>query len=300
MSHVTGNFPSHPRSEPIAQRGGMGNYKPGYSDCAIATHLKRTAESEAAFLLPHIKKTDHLLDVGCGPGTITTGLAKYAKEGTVIGMDISPYVIQKARELAAEAGMPTHGPGSVVFEEGNILDRLAYPDNTFDIVYCSQVFQHLKGPDMPLRALREIRRVLKPDGILATRDTAGQRFYPRNSGLDRLWEDNMRRAADKGEPDVDPTGPRMPALLRAAGFDVDGGQVHIGAGTRVFSGSESRKWLAWRAAGQLSQGEPLRQAWIDAGISEDAIQQALCAFEKWAETQDAWVVALQCEMLAWN
>ncbi len=92
----------------------------------------------------------------------------------------------------------------------------------------------------------------------------------------------MRRAAHKGEPDMDPTGPRMPALLRAAGFDVDGGKVHIGAGTRVFSGLESRKWLAWRAAGQLGPGEPLRRAWIEVGITEDEIQQTLCALPKWA------------------
>ncbi len=91
----------------MAEHSGLGNYKPGYSDCAIATHLKRTAELEAAFLLPYIKKADHILDVGCGPGTITTDLARYANEGTVIGIDISPYVIKKARELAAEASVPT-------------------------------------------------------------------------------------------------------------------------------------------------------------------------------------------------
>ncbi|KAL7622186.1 hypothetical protein AAE478_007689 [Parahypoxylon ruwenzoriense] len=162
------------------------NYTQGYSDCTVATHQVRTAESDAAFLLPHIKKTDRILDVGCGPGTITIGLAKYADEGASVGVDISADVLQKAKKLAAEADIPTQGLGSVAFEQGNILEGLAYPDNTFDVVYCSQVFGHLPPPDLPLRALAEIRRVLKPGGILATRDASDQHFYPRSLDLDRL------------------------------------------------------------------------------------------------------------------
>lgn len=284
----------------MAQHSQPSNYTQGYSNSTIATHQLRTAELDAAFLLPHIKKTDRILDVGCGPGTITTGLAKYASEGATVGIDISTAVLQKAKALAAEANVPTQGPGSVVFEEGNILERLAYPDDTFDIVYSSQVFGHLPPPDMPLRALAEIRRVLKPGGILATRDGADQHFYPRSLDLDRLWGRNLSRGLHKGEPDADPTETRMPALFRKAGFDADGGKVRVGAGVKVYSGPETRKWLAWRAAGQLKQGDPFRQSWLDAGITEDEIQQTLVAVEKWAETEDAWFASLQCEMLAWK
>jgi ubiquinone/menaquinone biosynthesis C-methylase UbiE len=285
----------------MAQHSQPSNYTQGYSNHTLATHQLRTAESDAAFLLPHIKKIDRILDVGCGPGTITTGLARYASEGTTVGIDISTDVLQKAKKLAAEANVPTQGPGSVVFEEGNILERLAYPDNTFDIVYCSQVFGHLlPSPDLPLRALAEIRRILKPGGILATRDGAEQHFYPRSLDLDRLWGENQRRGLHKGAPEADAPGESMPALFRAAGFDADGAKVQVGAGTKVFSGRETRKWLAWRTSGQLQQGDPFHQSWLDAGITEDEIQQTLLAVEKWAEMEDAWFVALQCEMLAWK
>ena len=113
------------------------NYTQGYSNYTTATHQSRTAESDAAFLLPHIKKTDHILDVGCGPGTITTSLVKYASEGTIIGIDLSAAVLEKARTLAAEANVPTQGLGSVIFKEGNVLEGLVYPDSTFDIIFCS-------------------------------------------------------------------------------------------------------------------------------------------------------------------
>ncbi|RDW87882.1 hypothetical protein BP5796_03576 [Coleophoma crateriformis] len=284
----------------MAQHSQPSTYTQGYSNYTTASHQSRTAESDAAFLLPHIKKTDRILDVGCGPGTITTGLAKYASEGTTVGVDISPDVLQKAKDLATVAKVRTQGPGSVVFEEGNVLEKLAYPDDTFDIIFCSQLFGHLPPPDLPLQALAEMRRVLKPGGILATRDAASQHFYPRSLDLDRLWVQNQTRAFNEGRTDVDPTGTIMPALLRRAGFDTDGGKVRVGGGTTVYSGPEARKWLAWRATGQLQQGDTFRQSWLDAGITEDEIEQTLVAVGKWVEMEDAWYAALQCEMLAWK
>ncbi|RFU81472.1 methyltransferase- family [Trichoderma arundinaceum] len=284
----------------MAQNNLPSYYARGHSDYTIATHLRRTANSDAAFLLPHIKATDHILDVGCGPGTITTSLAKHASQGTTVGIDISADVLHKAKQLAAESNVPTQGSGSVVFKEGNILDGLPYPDGTFDVVFSSQVLGHMPAPDMPIRALIEMRRVLKPGGILATRDGLDQHFYPRSLDLDRLWGDNQLRASRKGPPEIDPTATMMPTLLRSAGFDIDGGKFRVGAGTQVHSEEEARKRLLWRATGQLQEGDPFYQSWLDAGITESEIQETLTAIKKWAETEDAWLVILQCEMLAWK
>lgn len=291
---------SNPKKEDAAQLNQPSNYTQGYSNYTTATQQLRTAESSAAFLIPHIKKTDRILDVGCGPGTITTSLAKYAIEGAIVGIDISTAVLEKAKTLAAGANVSARGPGSVVFEEGNILERLPYPDASFDIAFANQVFVHFHDPDLQLRAMTEIRRVLKTGGIVATRDGAIQHFHPRSLDLDRLWVKNQARALYRGQPDPAATGMQMPALFRKAGFDADGGKVHIGAGSSVFAGPETRKWLAWRAAGQLKEGDPVRQSWLDAGISEDEIQETLVAVEKWAATEDAWLASLECEMLAWK
>lgn len=274
------------------------NYTQGYSNSTISTHQLRTAESDAAFLLPHIKKMDHILDIGCGPGTITTSLAKYASQGQTIGVDISPVVLGKAKTLASESNIPTQGPGSVIFAQGNILDKLDYADASFDVVYCSQLFGHLPPPDLPLRALSEIRRVLKPNGILATRDAASQHFYPPSLALDRLWVRNLSRALHGGEPAADPTGTIMPALFQEAGFDPS--RIRVGAGTSVHAGPEARRWLAERAAGQLREGDEARQSWLDAGITEEEIRETLRAAEEWAGTDGAWYASLQCEMLAWK
>lgn len=279
-----------------------GNYTQGYSNHTLATHLLRTAETDAAFLLPYIKKTDNILDVGCGPGTITMGFTKYASEGRTVGIDISIEVLEKAKNLAAEAHVPRVGPGSIVFEEGNVVSGLSYPDDTFDIIYCGQVLGHFVIPtDLPLRALTEMRRVLKPGGILATRTMADQHFYPPSLGLDRLWVRNFDRALHKGAtPAIDPVGSSMPALFRSVGFDAHAGKVCVGAGTKVYSGSEARKWLAQRGTSQLQPGDAFYQSWIDAGITQEEIRQTLEAVAKWAETDDAWFVAVQCDMLGWK
>uniref|UniRef100_P9WEH7 Probable methyltransferase ltbC n=1 Tax=Aspergillus luteorubrus TaxID=2715282 RepID=LTBC_ASPLT len=285
----------------MASTGQTNNYKQGYSSQTVETQQTRRAESEAAFLLPYIKKTDYILDVGCGPGTITVGFVKYASEGRTIGIDISANVLGRAKAAADEASIPKEGPGSIIFEEGNILEGLAYPDNTFDIVFCAHTLGYMPPPDMPLKALTEMRRVLKPGGILATRDTIEQHFYPRSMDLDRLWVGHFRRAVLKGDPEAeDLSPPFMPALFRRAGFDADGGKVHISTGSTVFSGATTRQWLANRAESQLQPGDPLRRSWLEAGITEDEIHETLLASKKWAETEDAWYAALHCDMLAWK
>lgn len=290
----------------MALQTGARHYTQGYSSNTVATQQARTAESEAAFLLPHLRTTDYILDVGCGPGTITIGFTRYATKGRTIGIDISPDVLRKAKSVAAEAGcsMKWEQPGSVIFEEGDILKGLPYPDETFDVFYCAQVFGYLPPPDLPFRALSEMRRVLKPGGIIATRDGVDQHFYPRSLNLDRLWVQNFNRAVHWSDgswsPDADSTAAIMPALFRRAGFNADAGRVRIGVGTTLYSGRETREWLAKRAESQLQQEDPLRQNWLRAGITEEEIQHTLLAVRKWAETEDAWYAALQCEILAWK
>ncbi|KAI0977272.1 S-adenosyl-L-methionine-dependent methyltransferase [Xylaria arbuscula] len=285
----------------MSQNEQSDNYKQGYSKYTTATHEKRTAESNAAFLIPHIKKTDHILDVGCGPGTITTGFAKYAPEGIIIGVDMSKDVLEKAKKLATEASVPMEGPGSVRYEEGNVLERLPYPDGTFDIVYSSQLLGHIPPPDLPRQALVEMRRVLKPGGILAAIGGLSSSFYPKSLQLDRLWTENLSKVLRQGAPDgVEDTWVSLPAYFRSAGFDADGGKVQISAGTQLVQGAETRKWLAWRVAGQLQPEDPFYQSWLKAGITKEEIEETIDAVNKWAETEDAWFAGLQCEMLAWK
>ncbi|CDH16257.1 uncharacterized protein ZBAI_08045 [Zygosaccharomyces bailii ISA1307] len=154
--------------------------------------------------------------------------------------------------------------------------------------------------DIPLKALNEMRRALEPGGILATRDTVEQHFYPRSVDLDLLWVGNFTRVVLKGDLGADLSPPAMPALFWLAGFDFNGGKVGVGVGTTVFSRASTQHWLVSRTESQLQAGDSFYRSWLEAGVTEDEIHETLLATKKWAETEDAWYAALQCELLTWN
>ena len=107
-----------------------------------------------------------VLDVGCGPGTITVDLAARVPEGQVTGIDAAAGVLAEARPKPSAAGQ-----ANVTFETGDVY-RLAFDDATFDVVHAHQVLQHLSDP---VAALTEMRRVCRPGGLVAaaTATTAG-------------------------------------------------------------------------------------------------------------------------------
>jgi len=271
-------------------------YTFGHSSSATATHAARTVNTDAAFLLPYIRPTDNILDVGCGPGTITYGFAEYVPEGTVTGVDYTPSIIEKARAFALSKIHEDDGKsrGKVEFVLGNVLERLPFEDESFDIIFSSQVLTHLG--DSSIQALKEMRRVLKPGGILSSRDGAMMHYHPPKFRLDQIgWENTCKAAGLEGL-----IGPKMGAFYRAAGFDVDGGKVKIGAGSNIVTGTVATRFHAESMAGRLRKGEVIRESWVKAGISEEEIEKAASAFREWGETEDAWYGILQSEIVAWK
>ena len=135
-------------------------YTHGHADPVLQSHRWRTAENSAAYLLPALRPGLDLLDVGCGPGTITVDLAAR----------VAPGPGARHRRLAGPAG---RGRGAaeragvaVTFEVGDVY-ALAAADDSFDVVHAHQVLQHLTDP---VAALREMARVCRPGGVIAVRD----------------------------------------------------------------------------------------------------------------------------------
>lgn len=137
-------------------------YSHGHHESVLRSHQWRTAENSAGFLVPRLSPGQELLDVGCGPGTITVDLAQRVAPGRTFGIDLSPEVIAAARRIQREGGT-----AAIVFEEGDVYN-LSFGDAIFDVVYAHQVLQHLSDP---VAALVEMRRVLKDGGMLAVRES---------------------------------------------------------------------------------------------------------------------------------
>ena len=115
-------------------------YQLGHHPSIVARHARRTAETGAAFFLPFLKPGMRLLDVGCGPGSITSGLAERVAPGETIGIDPSADVITTAKSLAGATA-----PRNLGFEVGSIYEP-RFAAGTFDAVFAHQVLQHLRHP----------------------------------------------------------------------------------------------------------------------------------------------------------
>ncbi len=136
-------------------------YTMGYSEEFRQMLDQRSAETHASYLLPHLKPGHRVLDFGCGPGTISVGLARTVDPGEVHGIDMEESQIALARS-AAEAG----GHANATFHVGDVT-KLPFEDNFFDAAHCHAVLMHV--PDIAA-VLAEVKRVLKPGGIIAARE----------------------------------------------------------------------------------------------------------------------------------
>lgn len=266
----------------------------GYSKATTSSHASRTINTDAAFVIPHVRPHHKVLDVGCGPGTITIGFAHLVQPtagGSVVGIDSGAPVVSSASALAASKGLPAD---HLRFEQGDVLKGLPFADETFDVVFSSQTLTHI--PDVP-RALKEMRRVLKPGGLLATRDAAATHYQPYTAELARFMERMYHAVGVSGLS----TGPRMPEHLRASGWDVDDPEKTIfGGGATVVSGRAKRLWWRDTIGGRLAKGEPFRQSWLDIGASDEEIDEHKAWIDKWAEDENGWYGMLQSEVLAWK
>ena len=108
-------------------------YTHGHHESVVQNHARRRAEVDAWFLLPRLSAGMSLLDVGCGPGTITVGLARAVAPGEVTGIDLSEEVLAQAREHAASESVD-----NLTFELGDVY-QLDYEDGAFDVVYANQL-----------------------------------------------------------------------------------------------------------------------------------------------------------------
>lgn len=187
----------------------MESYTPGHSEVAIRYMRRRHAARDAAFLLPRLRPGMSLLDCGCGPGTITVGLARAVAPGAVVAVDLEASQVELAAKAAAELGL-----AGMTARTASVY-RLPFPDGSFDVVFSHALFEHLSEP---AAALEEIRRVLKPGGIaaLASPDWSGNLMAPRDPDAERAVE--LYKAVQErngGNPYV---GRELRSLLADAGF----------------------------------------------------------------------------------
>jgi len=261
-------------------------YTHGHIESVLRSHTWRTAQNSAAYLLPYLKPGMKVLDVGCGPGTITADLATFVPEGHVTGLDSVADVLDKARTYAAERSIT-----NVDFASGD-GHALPFPDDTFDVAHAHQVLQHVTDP---AQLLREMRRVTKPGGIVATRETdfAGFVWYPESKSMTDWLDMYVRVArANGGEPHA---GRRLLTWARQAGFGA--AQVTCTGSAWCYATPEERAWWGGLWADRLVQSNFAPTAIKNGIATMDEIKVASKAWRDWAAANDAWFGVLHGEVV---
>lgn len=256
-------------------------YSHGHHESVLRSHRSRTVENSAAYLIPHLAPGLSLLDVGCGPGNISADLA--SRVGSVTAVDFAPDAIAAATGDYGTVENLSFAVGSVY--------ELEFEDDSFDIVHAHQVLQHLTDP---VAALREMKRVAKPGGVVAARDSiySSKNWYPKDPMMDR-WLELYHQLTDRNDAEDD-AGVFLPAWAAEAGFT----DVAFSGSMWAYADPASREW--W---GGLWADRALKSSFADQSVEYglttwDELEEIAAAWRRWAAHPHSSFVVVHGEIIA--
>lgn len=271
----------------MANKVETATYTHGHHASVLRTHGWRTATNSVGFLLPHIKPDMKILDIGCGPGTITVDLATYVPHGHVTGLENASEVLAKGRSLVEERELT-----NIDFVQGD-GNGLTYADNTFDIVFCHQVLQHVADA---VGILKEMKRVTKVGGIIAARESDYGVFnwYPELPGL-KAWQTLYDKVARRngGEPNA---GRMLHVWAKRAGL------VDPQCSVSSWCFADREEVQAWS---QNWQERVLKSAFgrtaLEEGLaSQEDLEDVSQTWKEWGNHEDAWISIPSSEVICYK
>jgi SAM-dependent methyltransferase len=247
-------------------------YTHGHSEPVLRSHRWRTAENSCSYLLPHLRADMTLLDVGCGPGSITADLA--GRVASVVGVDRSAEAI-----AAAQADHP-----GIEFRVADLFEL----DGRYDVVHAHQVLQHLQDPVGALRKLASL------GGLVAVRDSdyEGFRWYPDDDRLDR-WLATYLAVTRRNGANAD-AGRRLVAWSSEAGLH----DVAFSTSTWTFVEPADRAWWGGLWAERTEASSFSEQAIRYGFATADDMVDMADGWRAWADHADAVFVVVHGELLA--
>ncbi|MER3390311.1 MAG: methyltransferase domain-containing protein [Microcella sp.] len=255
-------------------------YTHGHHESVLAAHRWRTIANSALYLEPHLRSGRSLLDVGCGPGTITAEFADRLSPGRVVGVDSAPDALAAAGELTTTAE----------FVLGDAYG-LPFDDGSFDIVHTHQTLQHVKDP---VGMLREMARVARRGGVVAARevDYSATTWFPLLPELE-LWLDLVRRVhrANGGEPDA---GRHLTSWALEAGLSAS----QVTASAWAFSTAQQRAWWGGAWAQRALHSRFATDAVGGGHATARELQSISDAWSAWAADDRGFFTMTHTELLA--
>ncbi|MCA9537733.1 MAG: alpha/beta fold hydrolase [Myxococcales bacterium] len=267
--------PPDPPPPSAVRRGLMGG------DEFISLLESRTLQKHAGFFADVLKPGMRVLDLGCGPGGITRGIADAVAPGEVVGVDPVDGLLRRALLGRGERPRLHYLQASAY--------ALPFADARFDAALLHTVLMHL---ERPVDALREVRRVLRPGGLVAVcdGDWGADLRAPTLPMLDQGDQVSIRGARAQGMDIY--FGRKHKAVLRRAGF-VDP-QVSLGA--EIWSTPEETRGMGDLVAKMITTEAKRMKAPPEPFLVNMVTQ----AWRAWGAHPDAFFARTRCEAIAWR
>lgn len=246
---------------------------------------RRTAAVDAAFFLPHLRPGMRVLDCGCGPGSITLGLANVVAPGEVVGVDPLANRLDMARAAAAAQGIE-----NARFEEG-AMHALPFAEGTLDAALVHAVMEHITEP---VAALAEVRRILKPGGVIGVRSPmhAAAIRWPKPEAQRAYLSIFARlRAARGANLEI---ASSLRGVLREAGFSRIVGSASVES---KGAADETRQFA--QEMQETLDGPAVHEALARGLVTGTDVERARSAWIAWGEHPDAFIAVTWCEALGW-
>ncbi len=262
-------------------------YVHGHAEAVLRSHRSRTVDNSAAYLARYLRPGTSVLDIGCGPGTITADIAARVAPGEVIAIDPAADVVAAAARFVEESGVTNV---RVLVGDVNAPQVAPGVDRRFDVVHAHQVLQHVADP---VGALRRMGDLCAPGGVVGARDAdyAAFTWFPQIPALDE-WLALYRRLAraSGGEPDA---GRRLLSWARAADFS----DVAASASVWCYATPESRTWWGGMWADRIVDSAIAAQAVSCGDATRTDLERMRAGWLEWAAADDGWFLVPHGEIL---
>lgn len=278
--------------DPLVKDGTAANqgdfYPAGEGKVVLDTFSRRTVADSCQYLVGSLKPHMHILDVGCGPGSITVDLAKHVPEGHVTGCDLESALapLEAARAYATKEDV-----SNVDFRVGDAL-ALPFPDNSFDVTHAHQVAQHV--PD-PVQLLREMLRVTKPGGLVACRvwDIGAFIVHPPYEGPELFIKLTTRINNAKGLGPA--AGRNLHIWAKQAGYDP--ARIELSTDNWLFRTPEERKYISSLFASVATNSDYTARAISNGFATREDMDKIRDGWNEWVGDPDGLAVAINIQIL---
>lgn len=265
-----------------------GRYAHGYLECVLRAQRWRNLNNSGSYLVDNLSPGMNVLDVGCGPGSLTIDIARKVDPGIVLGLDRAPKVLKHARKAALDADV--HNVEFAAGDVYNLSHLTSCREQKFDVVHAHQVLMHLSDP---VTALREMVRACRPGGVVAVRDgdLGSAVWWPQDEHLDD-WLSLVCNTMSAGGSD-----PYAGRKLQGWARKVVATRVAASASVWCFSEEGERDWWAAMWADRTTV-PPISEIAIKNGYATVLkLLNIAAAWRTWASSPDAWFALTHGEVI---